>query len=183
MSRNPAAWGRLVGLVALVSATVAACNVLPLRQPEPTLPVQVATPTRAIAQTPMPSAPTPSPTPTLAPTLTPHAGILDARFVRDVTIPDGHIVRPGEPFIKIWELRNAGEVAWPVGTVLQHVGGPGFGPVESVSLRPREPGETAQIAVDMIAPTEPGLHTSYWQICVDQHCFGSRIWVQVRVRP
>jgi hypothetical protein len=54
--------------------------------------------------------------------------------------------------------------------------------VESVALRSREPGETAEIAVDMVAPAEPRLYTSYWQLCVDRQCFGSRIWVQIRVR-
>jgi next-to-BRCA1 protein 1 len=119
---------------------------------------------------------------TPAPTMTPNVGILDARFVSDITIPDGYVVRPGESFQKIWEIRNEGEVAWPEGTVFQHVNGPTFGPVESVSLRPREPGETAEIAVDMVAPSEPGLHTSYWQLCIGSQCFGSRFWVQIRVQ-
>lgn len=183
MSPAPAAVRRRLCIVALVSATLAACNVFPLRREESPAPNRLATPTLAPVLTPIPTAPTlPVPTPTLALPATPLLGILDARFVRDVTIPDGHVVGPGERFIKVWELRNAGDVPWPATTVLQHVAGPDFGPVASVELRPREPGETAEIAVDMVAPTEPGLHTSYWQLCVEGHCFGSRIWVQVRVR-
>ncbi|MQA77362.1 MAG: hypothetical protein GEV10_02585 [Streptosporangiales bacterium] len=35
-----------------------------------------------------------------------------SRFIRDVTIPDGTIVKPGRKFQKVWEIQNAGKVAW-----------------------------------------------------------------------
>ncbi len=183
MNRHVATICRCVCIVVLPLVMLAACDLLPLGgggpAPEPT---PTATATLAPTLTPVPRTPTPAPTtPTVAPVATPNIGILDARFVRDVTIPDGQIVAPGEAFKKVWELRNEGEVDWPEGTTLQHVSGPAFGPVESVSLRSRAPGETAEIAVEMVAPNEPGLYTSYWQLCIEQQCFGPRIWVQIRV--
>lgn len=180
--------GRSLWLLALAFAltALAACSLNPFRREDPTLAPMAPAPTLTRAPTLTPVAPTATvslaPTMTAAPSATPNVGILDARYVSDVTIPDGYAVAPGEAFQKIWEIRNEGEVAWPEGTVLQHVSGPTLGPVESVSLRPREPGEIAEVAVEMVAPSEPGLYTSYWQLCVDEQCFGSRIWVQIRVQ-
>jgi hypothetical protein len=183
MNRHLAALCRCVCIAVLPLVVLAACGMLPLGRGEPAPePTPTATATLAPTLTPLPRTPTPGvPTPTPGPAATPNIGILDARFVEDITIPDGHVVAPGESFRKIWELRNEGEVDWPEGTVLQHVSGPAFGPVESVSLRPRAPGETAEIAVEMVAPNEPGLYTSYWQLCIEQQCFGPRVWVQIRV--
>lgn len=185
MNRRVAALCRCVCIALLPLVILAACDALPLGRseaPPETTPTATATATLAPTLTPVPPTPTPdAPTPTPTAHPTPNVGILDARFVRDVTIPDGQIVAPGEAFQKIWELRNEGEVDWPNGTVLQHVSGPVFGPVESVALRPRAPSESAEIAVEMVAPNAEGLYTSYWQLCVQQQCFGPRIWVQIRV--
>lgn len=35
-----------------------------------------------------------------------------SEFIADVTVPDGSEVRAGSTFVKTWELRNAGTVAW-----------------------------------------------------------------------
>ncbi len=187
MNRPSATIARHLGflVMALVLVALAACSLNPFDGQTPSsVPASPAT-TLTRAPTLTPVAPTATIGPAAAtpfPTMTLEVGILDARYVRDITIPDGYVVAPGESFQKIWEIRNEGEVAWPEGTVLQHVEGPSLGPVESVSLRPREPGETAEIAVEMVAPMEPGLYTSYWQLCVGDQCFGSRIWTQIRVQ-
>jgi len=41
----------------------------------------------------------------------------------DITIPDGTVLRPGQPFTKIWRVRNSGTDAWPDDTVMVFVGG------------------------------------------------------------
>jgi len=46
-----------------------------------------------------------------------------ARFVADVTIPDGTEILPGTTFVKIWKMRNDGEVTFPSETKLKNVGG------------------------------------------------------------
>ncbi|MBN6033982.1 NBR1-Ig-like domain-containing protein [Amycolatopsis sp. 195334CR] len=33
-------------------------------------------------------------------------------FVGDVTIPDDTVVKPGEQFVKVWEIQNTGTVEW-----------------------------------------------------------------------
>ncbi|GAA2998293.1 NBR1-Ig-like domain-containing protein [Actinokineospora diospyrosa] len=35
-----------------------------------------------------------------------------ARFVGDITIPDGTVVAPGAHFTKVWEIENAGLAIW-----------------------------------------------------------------------
>jgi hypothetical protein len=55
-------------------------------------------------------------------TTSPQARYL-ARFVSDVTIPDGTTVNPNQNYFKIWRLRNEGTETWPAGTRLEFVGG------------------------------------------------------------
>ncbi|MBN9348856.1 MAG: hypothetical protein J0I48_22080 [Devosia sp.] len=45
-----------------------------------------------------------------------------ARFVRDVSVPDGTILQPNEPFVKTWRFRNELDRPWPLGTRLLFVG-------------------------------------------------------------
>ena len=174
-----------VAMVGLAVVLLGACAYVPFGRAEESNTAPIAA-TATLVPTLTPAGPTATPVPVVTATpvivATPDFGILDARFRADVTIPDGTAMAPGESFTKIWLLENTGEVAWPEQTELQRVDGPSFGPVESVSLRVREAGETAEIAVEMVAPNEPGLQRSYWQLCVDGQCFGSRIWVEIRVQ-
>lgn len=48
---------------------------------------------------------------------------LDSAFVKDLAFKDGAVIQAGEPFLKVWELRNSGPGCWPEGTTLQFVGG------------------------------------------------------------
>jgi len=52
---------------------------------------------------------TPTPVPTLTPTPIP---CYFARFISDVTIPDGTTLDPGTSFTKTWRLKNEGSCAW-----------------------------------------------------------------------
>merc|ERR1711991_179625 len=51
---------------------------------------------------------------------------LRARFVKDVTLPDGTAVAPQQKLVKIFRMRNEGEGKWPEGVRLSHVGGDRF---------------------------------------------------------
>ena len=35
-----------------------------------------------------------------------------AEFMGDISVPDGSLFRPDEPFIKTWRIRNNGETTW-----------------------------------------------------------------------
>lgn len=134
-----------------------------------------ATPAPAPAATP---APTPAPA---APAATPAAPAPSARFIRDVTIPDGTKFLPSVPFTKVWRMGNDGAVAWPAGCTLRYDTG------DQMSGVPREVpvvqvGESSDIVVEMKAPAKPGKYMSYWRLCDPNGApFGHRVWVDLEV--
>jgi hypothetical protein len=86
-----------------------------------------------------------------------------AVFVDDMTIPDGTILSAGEPFTKIWRLRNAGSRAWTVSYDLVFLSGDRMGGSSTVALpRTVSPGETVDVVVTMVAPEDPGDYRGYW---------------------
>ncbi|MHB1318089.1 MAG: NBR1-Ig-like domain-containing protein [Anaerolineae bacterium] len=197
MDNRPHGTARVLGLVfciLLVSVALGGCdyvrpllNVLPFIGPEPTdtppaptsTPLPSVTPEMAATVTPEPV--TPEAETEAEPTATLMTGVLDSKFVRDISIPDGTVMAPGQAFTKSWEIENSGEVPWPDGTELRLVDGAVMGPIESVSLNGRTAGERAEISVDLAAPAAPGTHRSYWQLCVGDACFGARFFVEIRV--
>lgn len=105
-----------------------------------------------------------------------------ARFVQDVTIEDGTVLKPNEPFLKVWRIRNSGETAWPEGTVLLFVGGDLLGALTQVPVpRTVQAGEEVDIAVNMVAPEKSGRYTGYWRLMCPEGRFGQRVWVDVFV--
>jgi len=105
-----------------------------------------------------------------------------SRYVQDVTVPDGSSVDAGIHFVKIWKLRNEGQLAWPEGTYLEFVGGDKLSSEEEVLVPPVNPGSEIDVAVDMNAPSKPGRYVSYWRLCTsDGSRFGQRVWVDVYV--
>ena len=149
--------------------------------PAPTAtPLPSITPEEVASVTPGPA--TPGPEAETEPTATLMTGVLDSRYVRDLSIPDGTVMAPGQAFTKSWEIENSGEVPWPEGTELRHVEGPAMGPIESVPVSERAVGERAEISVDLEAPADPGTHRSYWQLCLGDACFGGRFFVEIVVQ-
>jgi hypothetical protein len=83
----------------------------------------------------------------------------------DVTIPDNTEMMPGQIFTKIWRLENTGDCAWTSEYAVRFFYGAQMSAPEAISLRGLvEPGQTVEIAVDMIAPQDPGLHQGNWKL-------------------
>ena len=114
-----------------------------------------------------------------------------AQFLQDVTIQDGAHLAGRQPFVKIWRLRNEGTCTWTEGYDLVFIGGHAMGALPAVPLgAPVAPGETIEVAVDMIAPSQPGQYHGYWKLRSDQGLyfgFGQggqqAIWVLLQVAP
>jgi next-to-BRCA1 protein 1 len=105
-----------------------------------------------------------------------------ARFVEDVTVPDGTVSPPSLDFVKIWRIRNEGKSAWPEGTRLVFVGGDNLSPQESIVVPSALPGQEVDVAVDMKSPANPGRYISYWRLAQsDGSRFGQRVWVDLLV--
>merc|ERR1712070_1082786 len=106
----------------------------------------------------------------------PQVGRSSARFVEDVTVPDGTPVVAGTRLTKMWKIRNAGMVGWPDGSMLVQIGGDAMGgqPVQVASV---SPGAEGVIAVELVAPSRPGRYVSYWRLAEPTgRKFGQRIW-------
>lgn len=159
--------------------------------PVPSRPTQTPPPTATLApsSTPLPSK-TPIATRVIIPTI-PNIGELHynaARFIGDVTIPDGTILSPGQYFTKIWRIQNIGFCTWNKDYYLWLDHGDSMGANTASLPYSVAPGEVVEIAVDMVAPERTGSYKGYWNI-VDSYGamfgFGPKgdrlIWVQIFV--
>ena len=90
-----------------------------------------------------------------------------SRFIRDVTIPDGSILTPGERLEKVWEIQNVGSTPWR-DRHLRRVGvcsGPGRLTSDPLTVIPAtEPGETCLVRLWLTAPTQPGSYYAAWKM-------------------
>lgn len=97
--------------------------------------------------------------PTSAPNLCDVAG-----FVEDVTIPDGTDIVAGTSFKKTWRLSNAGTCTWTSDYDVVYSSGDQMGGDSSVSIGTDSvaPGDTVDVSVKLVAPSDPGEYIGYW---------------------
>jgi len=101
-----------------------------------------------------------------APQPTPITGGIDlAEFWADVTIPDGSDFNAGDEFTKVWKLRNSGTNTWTPQYGLAFFTGEQMSAPNVVPISANvPPGETTDIAVDMVAPETSGNYLGYWKM-------------------
>ena len=88
-----------------------------------------------------------------------------AEFIEDVTVPDGTVLSPGEHFRKVWRLKNTGTCTWSrsykvVSSGMFHMGGSQYAYLADTV----EPGETADISMNLIAPVIYGNFESEYML-------------------
>jgi hypothetical protein len=135
-----------------------------------------------------PVLPTPEPTP--EPTSTPRC-VDSATLVKDVTIPDGTRIDPGDSFTKIWRLRNTGTCTWTQEYDLIFLSGHRMDAYTVVPLRGKvSPGQVVDLSVGMKAPKNVGTFWGYWMLRNEQGgIFGvsedasGPFWVKILVEP
>jgi hypothetical protein len=142
------------------------------RVAQPTQPVNTATPqaptATAAANTPTSVPPTatnvpPTPVPP-TPTATP-IPCYWAKFVNDVTVPDGTDYYPGDKFTKTWRLKNYGTCTWASDVDLVFTDGNAMSGPAVVDLNKTVyPGETIDVSVELVAPSTKGSYTGYWML-------------------
>lgn len=129
---------------------------------------------------------TPAPLPTATaipgPTATP-VGCYDAmQFVRDVQVPDGTEMNPGQDFEKVWRIRNTGTCAWDNRYQLVFVQGDRMSGNAASVADGVNPGNVYNMSVNLKAPDSPGNYTGIWQMVNSKGTpFGERIWVKITV--
>ena len=124
---------------------------------------QVPPTATAIPPTVTPLPPTATPVPP-TPTATPVPCTL-ARFVSDVTVPDGTTFAPNSTFTKTWRLKNAGSCNWTTAYSIVFVGGSGMNAPAAVSLPGTvAPGQVVDVSVKMTAPSSVGSYRGNWKL-------------------
>jgi hypothetical protein len=130
-----------------------------------------ATNTQAGAPPPPPTSTSTNVPPTIAPlsTNTPFptsTQICDkAEFVKDVTVPDGTVVTAGSAFTKTWRIKNIGTCTWtPAYTIVYDHGNQMGGPSAQALGVTVSPGQTVDIAINLVAPATPNEYTGYWKL-------------------
>lgn len=102
---------------------------------------------------------TPVPLPTLPP---PAASATEdtcyrAKWIQDVTIPDGTRISPSATFTKTWRVQNIGTCTWNTGYALVYDGGHSTGAPASTALPSNvPPGGTIDVSVIITAPATNG---------------------------
>lgn len=87
-----------------------------------------------------------------------------ARFVADVTVPDGTRYDPGATFTKTWRLRNIGTCTWTTSYTMVFDSGTQMGTTASVPFGSSvAPGATIDLSVNMTAPSSAGHYIGYWK--------------------
>lgn len=149
-------------------------------------PTAAATETEAAAVTTAVAA---APTNTIAPTNNPFentpTGIIcdDAKWVEDVTVPDGTQMSPGQDFVKTWKVRNTGSCTWGSGYSLIHGYDEKLEGIAEPLTGTVAPGEEVEVSVRFRAPANAGEHRSYWRMQnASGSAFGEFLYVTIVVR-
>ncbi len=148
----------------------------------------VEPPAPAPTLTPLPAL-TPTPTPFSTPPPLSPAACERATFVADITVPDGAFFTPGAAFTKTWRLKNSGSCAWTTSyNFVYYSGSQMSGPTVLRLPRVVSPGETVDLALNMVAPPVEGVYRGNWIL---QNASGALfgigknatmpVWVEIRV--
>jgi hypothetical protein len=163
-----------LAIMACLPISIFAMPLIGLSQPDPSKFDSAATLQAMVAQTMTAQAPHASPTPTLFlstpvpahPTNTPVPTAVSycdwAAFVKDVSIPDGTLLSPGETFTKIWRLQNRGTCTWTPDYDLVYYGGAQMSGTTMQVPGYVAPGQYVDVAVTLTAPSASGHYEGFW---------------------
>jgi methionine-rich copper-binding protein CopC len=134
--------------------------------------VAVSNPTNTPAPSPTSSPPplTEAPTEPLVPTATGVGSVSTtegtlanhARFIEDVSIPDGTLIVAGDLFTKTWRIQNIGSESWVPGYFFVFINGDRMEGQAITLTQETAPGATIDVSVPMTAPLEAGTYIGYW---------------------
>jgi hypothetical protein len=110
---------------------------------------------------------------------------LNSKFVADVSIPDGTVMKPGEKFTKIWRIQNTGTCPWDQGFGFVRWAGPDLNASNiyfSNNDKPIEAGGIIDFYLEMRAPYEAGDYVAHWVMISDSgKTFGGDFTVVIKV--
>jgi Ig-like domain from next to BRCA1 gene len=103
----------------------------------------------------------PPPTSTTQASATPTCDL--AKFVNDVTIPDGTIMTPSQSFTKTWRLQNIGACSW-TGYSLVFDSGDAMGGAASSAIATTPSNGFIDVSINLAAPSAPAKYRGYWRL-------------------
>jgi hypothetical protein len=154
-SETPQAFATLNGLYTASALTLEAASTQTSFSATPGLPLPTATLNGSVTatNTPIPQAPVPV------------SRCDAAKFISDVTFPDGSLIARSSTFTKIWRIQNTGTCTWTTSYALVFISGdPMNGPAAAALTRNVNPGEYVEIPVTLTAPNKDGNYTGYWKL-------------------
>jgi hypothetical protein len=105
-----------------------------------------------------------------------------SEFVRDMTIPDGTILAPGEVFVKTWKFKNVGTCAWDDDYLIVFVDGYGMDGETSYLDTTVAVNKKGDASLVLTAPDDEGTYYAYWQLAdEDGNTFGDMAYVEIVV--
>lgn len=109
----------------------------------------------------------------------------NAKFISDITVPDGTILKAGEQFTKTWRVQNTGKTTWSIAYAIIYLEGnlPGRNNTLIFNLTKEvPPGEFADVSALFTAPAQPGNYSSYWKMySANGYAFGEVLSVSIQV--
>ena len=126
------------------------------------------------------------PTATQLPSETQQTGsttcINGARFVEDLTIPDGTQAAPEDVLDKRWAVLNSGTCDWSAGCRLIRIDEGLIEAEAELALYPARAGETGVWSVQLTVPNQTGEKIASWQAqAPDGSFFGDPVFVLIEV--
>ncbi len=144
-----------------------------------------------VTSMPLPTAALPTVAPTaVPPTAAPTQDTCNqAKWIEDVTVPDGSVYLPNIEFTKTWRLQNVGTCAWNTSYAVVYSSGDHMGePVATSLLGNVPPGATVDLSVKMKSPASNGEYTTYFMLRSDTgllfgtgSTFTSPVFAQIKV--
>ncbi len=91
--------------------------------------------------------------------------INQAEFVKHLMVSENTAIKPGEYFVKIWQIINTGTCSWDTNYHLVWIGGESMQAPSSIQI-PHEvkPQETVDLRVNLIAPETPNFYENSWML-------------------
>jgi hypothetical protein len=81
-------------------------------------------------------------------------------YLKDLTIPDGSVVKAGDSIQKQWQVRNDGTCNWNDQYTIRLISGSPLGASSPQGIVPARGGAEGIIQINFTAPAEAGNYTS-----------------------
>jgi hypothetical protein len=165
--------------VAAIQTSAVSTFAAGLTQTALSLPTNTPTETPTISPTATATSSTPLATATSAVPTTFCYGLI---LVKDVTIPDGTVMAPGQTFTKTWQVQNTGTCNWDAGFKFVFVSGDRMGGVPLALTQPVSPNGETEISIAMTAPSTIGKIVGHWRMSTTSGTlFGADVFVSITV--